>query len=72
MASTLEFSRSLYSPEAIQAAADAFADLAKLDVSAGDNEIRVSVSDVDPDVRDVLEDELCNYALHETIVRARG
>lgn len=66
------FARSLYVPEAVEAAARAFADLAKLEVIARDDSIELTVSDADPDVADVLLDELSNYVLAETIARSRG
>ncbi len=72
MAETLVLSRSLYLPEAVQAAADAFAELAEVEVRVLDAAIEVSMSGVDPDVADVIADELGNHALHETIVRRRG
>ena len=72
MAETLDFSRSLYLPEAVQAAADAFAELASLTVSPHEGGVLVSISDPDPELADVLADELANHALHETIIRPRS
>ena len=71
MAEALVFACPLYSPDAVRAAAEAFSDLAKLDVTVGDDDIRVAISEVDPDVTDVLGDELSNFALAETVVRSR-
>lgn len=67
----ITFSRSLYLPEAVQAAADAFAELAKIEVRVLDGDIEVELDAIDPDVADVIEDELCNHALHQTVVRRR-
>ncbi len=71
MVEEITFARSLYSPEAVRAAAEAFSQLAKLEVTVSDDEIRLAVSEPDPDVADVLEDELANFALAETVVRSR-
>jgi hypothetical protein len=71
MAEAMTFARSLYSPEAVRAAAEAFAELAKIEVTVAEDEIQLAVSEPDPDVADVLEDELANFALAETVVRAR-
>jgi hypothetical protein len=71
MAETITLSRSLYSPDAVTRAIAAYASLAKLDVSVGDDAIEVRISEPDPDVEDVLADELCNHILFETI-KERG
>jgi hypothetical protein len=71
MAERIVFSRSLYAPEAVEAAAKAFGELAKIDVSIGED-IEVSLSDPDPDLADVLADELANHALALTVRQARG
>jgi hypothetical protein len=67
MADTITLSRSLYSPEAVTRAVAAYAALAKLEVSVGDDAIEVRISEPDPDVEEVLADELCNHILFETI-----
>ena len=72
MAETLDFSRSLYLPEAVQAAVDAYAELASLSVAPHDGGTLVTIRNPDPELADVLVDELANHALHETIVRTRG
>jgi hypothetical protein len=66
------FSRSLYAPEAVQAAAEAYAPLAKIEVGVLDSDIELAYADVDPDVADVFEDELCNFALAQTVRQVRG
>lgn len=63
MAETLHFTRSLYAPEAVQEAARAFAHLATLDVSLGEDDVALVATDIDPEVADVLLDELANHAL---------
>lgn len=70
--SVLSFSRSLYDKEAIDAAAEAFKALATFQVSAADDAITVSVSEIDARVADRLTDAFCNHALYETVARARA
>ncbi len=72
MADAVRLSRSLYLPEAVQAAAEAYSELARIEVRVLDSDIELSIDEIDPDVQDVLVDELCNHALHETVVRRRG
>ncbi len=71
MSEPLTFSTSLYTRDAVEAAVAAFAELASFEVSANADDVVVAVSEIDADLKDVLVDEFCNYALHETIVRAR-
>ena len=61
------FSRSLYSPEAVHAAVEAFEELGTFEVQDRSNSIEVTIRDPDPDVADVLADELCNHALSNTM-----
>ncbi len=67
MAETLVFARSLYAPEAVNEAAKAFEHLARLEVNAREDDIELSISDPDPDVADVLLDEIANHVLALTV-----
>jgi hypothetical protein len=68
MSLRVSFSRSLYLPEAVEAAAAAYAALAPVAIEPGGNDITAVVETDDRD----LVDELCNHALFETISRRRG
>ncbi len=70
MPETLLFARSLYSETAVAEAAKAFEHLAKIQVTDQGEHIELVVDEPDPDVADVLLDELGNFALALT-VRAR-
>ncbi|MBW2459214.1 MAG: hypothetical protein JRI68_32250 [Deltaproteobacteria bacterium] len=72
MAERIVFARSLYAPEAVRAAAQAYADLCTIELSVLTDSIEVTFSDPDESVADVLVDEFCNHALHETILGQRG
>ena len=71
MAERIEFSCSLYSVDAVKQAVEAFAHLGKLEIEAADDAVTVVLSDPDPEVADVLLDELGNHALALT-VQSRG
>jgi hypothetical protein len=68
----LVFSRSLYAAEAVQAAVAAYEELASFELQISAEAIEVTIREPDESVADVLVDEFCNHALHETIVRQRG
>ena len=72
MAEKVSFSRSLYAPEAVDAAAQAYSELAKISVLHHESETEIEVSDPDPEVADVLLDEIANHVLYQTIARHRG
>lgn len=67
----IQFHRSLYLPEAVQAAAEAYADHAKLVVAERGDSTDVTVEVEDPDDLDLIADSFANHALYETIVRSR-
>jgi hypothetical protein len=69
VAESISFARSLYLPEAVQAAAAAYADLARIDVSDTGNDLIVTISDPDPSVAPEIGGAFANHALHETILR---
>lgn len=66
MSLELTLHRSLYSTDAVRAAAAAFGALATVTVLDRDHELLVTFSDVDPDVQEVLLDAFANHALFET------
>ena len=70
MAERVTFSRSLYSPEAVQSAAEAYGQIATIDVEVGADDIVVEIT-ADPAYGDRVTDGFCNHALFETVVRTR-
>jgi hypothetical protein len=65
----ITFDRSLYTPEAVEAAAAAYAGYADIALEhAGDTIIAVVGAVTDGD-RQTIENSFCNLALQETIVR---
>jgi hypothetical protein len=71
MAERIVFDRSLYLPEAVAAAADAYGELARIEVSSADDAVAVVISEVVDHEESVLARAFANHVLHETISRLR-
>ncbi len=67
----ITFDRSLYSPDAVEAAAVAYADYAEIAVEHSGEAIVAVVGGVTGGDRRTVEHSFCNLALQETIVRMR-
>lgn len=73
MAERLSFARSLYQPAAVQAAAEAYGELARITVlPEEENAVVVEISDPHPDLAGELVDAFCNHVLFETIRHHRA
>lgn len=70
MAERISFDRTLYLPEAVEAAAVAYAEHAKIELTQSDDAVEAAVSADDADLQDVIH-AFCNHVLHETISRKR-
>jgi hypothetical protein len=68
---SVSFHRSLYAPEAVEAAAKAYAALATITLEVHDHEVLARIENVDERVPDVV-DAFCNHALFESIVRVNA
>ncbi len=71
MADPIRFDRSLYLPEAVTAAAAAYADHARIDVRPADDAIHVTLADPVGVDEHTLVHAFCNHVLYETITRHR-
>ena len=71
MSERITFDRSLYSPDAVEAAAEAYAEYAKIAVSPGTDAIVAEVSDTGDLDPQTVAHAFCNHVLHETIARRR-
>lgn len=67
----ITFDRSLYSPEAVEAAVAAFAEHASIAIERDGEDIVAVVGDVSGGDRQLIENAFCTFALQETIVRLR-
>lgn len=71
MAQERSFDRSLYLPEAVRAAVDAFAEHALIELSQREGAMVVVLRDAGSLDPALVLDELSNHVLFETIVRRR-
>ena len=71
MAERITFDRSLYLPEAVEAAAAAYAEHADVQVVPGADEVVAVISGVTGHNPQTVAHAFCNHVLHETIVRRR-
>lgn len=69
--SRITFDRSLYTPEAIEAAAAIYADYADIALEPANDAVVAVVGDVRGAERDLVEHSFCNFVLQETVVRMR-
>ena len=67
----IAFDLSLYRLEAVQAAVEAFAGFATIDLAVGPTAAEVAIVSVPPAHAAVLEHELANFALFQSAVLAR-
>lgn len=67
---TLQFSRSIYDADAVQATVAAFGELATWSVEIDEHGVTVHMTDPTPEIDD-LADHFANHALHLTITSAR-
>ncbi len=66
------FHRSLYLPEAVKAAVEAYGGHCEsAEVTEGDYEVTVTLRGYDPRYGDAFGDAFANHALFETVVRTR-
>ncbi len=59
----LTFNKKFYNLRAIKKTAEAYNQLADFDIEEEEEEIKVELSNIDKDVKSVIEDEFKNYAL---------
>jgi len=71
MPAEILFDRSLYLPEAVQAAAAAYADYAAITLEPSGNALKATITAHDAELAEAVVNGFCNHALHETILRRR-
>lgn len=69
--SRITFDRSLYVPDAVEAAAKAYADYADIVLERSGDMVIAEIGAVRGAERDTIEHSFCNLVLQETIVRIR-
>ena len=65
----ITFDRSLYTPEAVEAAAAAYAEYAEIALERSGDAVIAVIGAVTGSDRETIENSFCNLALQETIVR---
>lgn len=69
---TFAFHRSLYLPQAVRAAVEAFEGYVEsATVEEGTHELVVTLSGYDPGYGDAFGDEFANYVLGQTVIQTR-
>jgi hypothetical protein len=71
MSERITFDASLYLPEAVEAAAAAYAEHARIEVTPTADAVVAVISDVLEYDPQLVANAFCNHALHETIARRR-
>ena len=71
MAEEIAFDGSLYLPEAVSAAAEAYADHIRIELTPTADAVVAKLSDIAGDNPRTVVKAFCNHALYETIVRKR-
>jgi hypothetical protein len=71
MAEQISFDRSLYLPEAVAAAAAAYAEHAHIEVTTTGDTVVAAISEVLEHDPQTVAHAFCNHVLHETIARRR-
>jgi len=61
----ISFNKKFYTLNAVKSAARAYKRLADFRIDDKKGFILVNLSDVDKDVKDIIQDEFCNYVLAE-------
>ena len=67
----ITFDRSLYSPEAVEAAAAAYAEYADIALERSGEAVVAVIGAVSGGDRRTIENSFCNLVLQETVVRMR-
>ncbi len=61
----IKFSSKLYTLKAIQDSVNDFSDLADFQVKEKEDFYELKMENIDPDVKDAIKDEFCNYVLYK-------
>jgi len=65
----LALHRSLYDAEAVRDLLPQYQGVATIRVDEAEHELRLSFTEIDPDVAPMLVDHFCNHVLVETVTR---
>ena len=71
MAESVTFDHSIYSPDSISAAVEAYAGLLSVTLADDEGATTARFDELDPDEGEMLVDAFCNHVLYESIQRNR-
>ncbi len=60
---TINFNRNFYNLKSIEKAIHDYKGLADFDIEVGKKNIKVDLKNIDPESRNVIKEEFCNYVL---------
>jgi len=60
---TINFNRNFYNLKSIEKAIRDYEGLADFDIEVGKKNIKVDLKNIDPESRNVIKEEFCNYVL---------
>ncbi len=72
MSVRIRFNKRLYKKSALKDAAEDFGHLAKIEISEDGEYFDVSMTEIDPDVEDVIKEEFANFALYYSVERRKS
>lgn len=66
---SITFDKKFYKADAVRKTVEEYrgSEAAEFEMEEAPDFIRVAISDIDPEVQDVIREEFCNYALSQTI-----
>jgi hypothetical protein len=60
---SINFNKDFYSLEAIKKAIQDYKGLADFDIEVGKKNIKINLKNIDPESKDIIKEEFCNYVL---------
>lgn len=66
----IRFSKELYTLKAVEKAIKDYNSLAILEIKNNKDSIEVRANDINSDIKDIFEDEFCNYVLSEVRINS--
>jgi hypothetical protein len=61
----IELNKKFYNLKAVKETVKAYKKLANFDIKESRSEIKINLKNADSDIKNVIEDEFCNYVLSE-------
>lgn len=62
---TINFSKKFYNLKSVKNSVEAYKNLGVFYIENDKNNIKVKITEIDEDVKNIIKDEFCNYVLSE-------